>query len=74
MAVVETWIHLFLISALNGDEWLASHAGRSTCGEGIPLTIQQEAGRAPEPGWTFWRRVKCLSLAGIRHPDSQPVA
>jgi hypothetical protein len=25
---VDVWIHVFLISALVGDEWLASHPGR----------------------------------------------
>ena len=53
MAGVKTWLRSCLISALTGDEWLASRPGHSTCGEGIPLTIQEEDGWSPAPGWTF---------------------
>jgi len=30
---VEVWLHAFLTSALDADEWLASHYGRFTPGE-----------------------------------------
>ena len=33
------------------------------------VPIQQEAGWAPGPVWTFWRREKSHTLARIRTPD-----
>jgi hypothetical protein len=37
--------------------------------ETTPVPIKQEAGRAPQPVWTFWRRKKLLLQKGIRTPD-----
>jgi hypothetical protein len=34
----------------------------------------QEAGWAPEPVWTLWRRETSLVLAGTKTPVVQPVA
>jgi hypothetical protein len=56
---------LFLTSALDGDggECSASYL----CGFTPPrVTIIQEAGWAPEPVWTLWRRDKSLTLLGIK--------
>jgi hypothetical protein len=35
---VEVYIHVFLTSALDGGEWLASRSGRFTTGERTPVT------------------------------------
>jgi hypothetical protein len=35
---VDVEIHIFLTSALVGDEWSASHSGRFTAGERVPGT------------------------------------
>jgi hypothetical protein len=32
-----------------------------TPGIGLPVPIGEEAGWAPEPVWTLWRRGKCLA-------------
>jgi hypothetical protein len=45
--VVEVQLHAFLTSALDGDEWSASHAGRFTSRETIPGT-QSRSGRGSE--------------------------
>jgi hypothetical protein len=37
--------------------------------ERTPVHAECDDGRTPEPVWTFWRREKCLSLAGARTPD-----
>jgi hypothetical protein len=34
-----------------------------------PVPIQYEAGWAPEPVWTFWKREKPLDPTGTRTPD-----
>jgi hypothetical protein len=36
--VEEVWLHEFLTTVLDGDEWSASHVYRLTPGERAPLT------------------------------------
>jgi hypothetical protein len=36
--------------------------------ESTPVSIELEAGWSPETVWTFWRREKSLTLAGIQTP------
>jgi hypothetical protein len=62
---VEVQLHSFLTSALDGGECLASRLDRFT-----PIPNQQEAGWAPEPVATFWRREKSLAHTGILTSDS----
>jgi hypothetical protein len=37
--------------------------------EGNMVSIEQEAGWAPKPGCTFWRRDKSVAPTGIQTPD-----
>jgi hypothetical protein len=53
----------FLNSAVNGEEWPASHPGHSNPRDKSPW-YQYEAGWVPEPSWTFWKR-KYLDLPGL---------
>jgi hypothetical protein len=39
-----------------------------------PVPTEQEAGRAPEPGWTFGRREKSLTTVENRTTICQPAA
>jgi hypothetical protein len=56
----------FLTSALDGDEWSASHPGRALPpGNGPPVPNVQEAGCAPEPVWTQKLEEKSLPLPGF---------
>jgi hypothetical protein len=49
----------FLTWALDGGERSASRAGRFTTEERkTQIQIGQEAGWAPEPVWTLWKRKK----------------
>ena len=57
-----------LNTVLDGDKWSSSHPGRFTFGERAPVLFGLEAGRAPEPDWTLWRRDKPLSPTGDRTP------
>ena len=41
--------------------------------EGTPLPIEQEAGWATRPFWTFWPRGKLLVRNGTRTPDRAAV-
>jgi len=54
----EVYIHSFLISVLDGGEWSASRPGRFALppGKEHPVPTGEEAGWAPEPIWTWWRR------------------
>jgi hypothetical protein len=63
--------HIFLASALAGDEWSASRPNRFTLGERVPGLIELEAWRTPKPVWTTWRGEEpCL----YRDPKSDPSA
>lgn len=53
---VEIYLCSFLISAYRWSEWLTSRWGRFTPEEITPVPTYWEAGRAPEPVLTFWRR------------------
>jgi hypothetical protein len=68
---VDVYIHIFLTLALERGGWLVSRPGRFTLGKEPPVPIGQEAGWAPEPVWTLWRRENSISLAGNRTPSSQ---
>jgi hypothetical protein len=37
--------------------------------EGPPLPVEEQAGWAPEPVWTIWKREQSLALSGIRMPS-----
>ena len=53
---VEAYLHSFSTSALDGGKGSAYRAGSFTPREIIAALISQEAGWAPEPVWTFWKR------------------
>jgi hypothetical protein len=66
--------YLFLTSALDGGEWLASRPGRALPpGKGPPVPIVQEAGWAPEPVWTQRLEEKSSASVGDRTPVVQSV-
>ena len=56
------WLHSFLTSALDGDEWSTSRRGRFTPGEIALVTIEWKAGWATMPVWTFCRTAKSVSF------------
>lgn len=45
--------HSFLISVLDGDQWLPSSLDRFTPEEEFPVPIEYETGRDTELVWTF---------------------
>jgi hypothetical protein len=45
---MEVQLHMFLASALVGGEWSASRPGRSTPGERVQVSIEEEAEWASE--------------------------
>jgi hypothetical protein len=57
---VEVELLLLLTLTLDGGEWLPLRSGSFTSGEGVPLpiSIELEAGWAPELVWTFLERRK----------------
>jgi hypothetical protein len=59
----DVWIHIFLTSALAGDEWLASHRGRFTPGERAPGT--HWIGCWVDPGLDDVEKRKFLTLSGL---------
>jgi hypothetical protein len=59
----------FTTSALDRGEWSASRPGRALPpGKGPPVPIEQEAGWAPEPGWTLRIEENAFAPAGDRTP------
>jgi hypothetical protein len=52
---VDVHTHVFLTSALVGDEWSPSRPGRFTPGVKDTVPLEYEARWAPEPVWTIWR-------------------
>jgi len=59
---VDVQLQAFLISALDGGEWLASRLGR--CTHGTHRTVGRVGTR--EPVWTMWRWEKPSSLSQPR--------
>jgi len=55
---VEVYVHAFLTLSVDGDKWSAARPGHFTLREELTKRIEQEAGWAPEPVWTRWRREK----------------
>jgi hypothetical protein len=39
-----------------------------------PIPIRWDAGWAPDPVWTLWKREKCIALAGNGTPAAQSLA
>jgi hypothetical protein len=62
---VDIWIHIFLTSALAGDEWSASHPGRFTPGEIAPNTDWMEGYVDPRAGLGGVEKRKFLTLPGL---------
>jgi hypothetical protein len=50
----EVQLHLFSISAPDGDDWPTSHSGRFILGERKPGTHWAGGCMGPEPVWTLW--------------------
>jgi hypothetical protein len=72
---VDAQIHVFLTSALVGGKWSASRPCRLTPEEKYPVTTGYEAGWAPEPVWTKWRKNSCPYRDWNSYPSIvQPVA
>jgi hypothetical protein len=63
---VDVYTHVFLISPLVGGEWPASRPGSFTSGKEPSVPTGYEAGWAPEPVWTTWRKFLTLSGLGLR--------
>jgi hypothetical protein len=69
IGVVEVYFHSFLISALDGDEWLNSCHDHFTPQQRTPVSIEQEDRWAPETVWG-----KYIAPTGIGTPALQPAA
>lgn len=58
--------HIFILN-LGDTVMLQLHAlAPSPPGKQTPVINEQEAGRAPDPVWTFWGRTKFLDLMAIK--------
>jgi hypothetical protein len=54
---MDVYLHTFLTSAVDGDEWQLHAAAALFPGKKPPVPILQEAVWAPESVWTLWTRV-----------------
>ena len=63
-----------LTNSLNLVRGGASHSGRFTTWETVPVPTDQEAAWTVERVWTFGRHDKTLSLLGFEPQTVQPVA
>jgi hypothetical protein len=66
---VDVYHHAFLTTALDGDEWSASLAGRFISKGRDPGTHWIGAVWAPDSVWRRWWRGKFSAPAGTRTPD-----
>jgi hypothetical protein len=72
---VNVQIHIFLTSALGGDEWSASRPGRFTLGEKAPSTHWIGGWVDPRAGVDDMEKRKFLTLLGLELQTlSRPVA
>jgi hypothetical protein len=62
---VDVYIHVFLISALVGCEWLASHSGRFTLVEKAPGTRWIGGWVGPRAVLEDVKKRKLLTLSGV---------
>ena len=62
-------IHCFLISSLDRGKWLFSLPERILPPKEPPIFIKYKAVRAPGRVWTFWKKWKCIVVAGIWTED-----
>jgi len=53
MRKVEVELHAFLMSALDGGGWSASHPSCFTLGDKASVPFGKEAGWAAEPDWLW---------------------
>jgi hypothetical protein len=62
---VDIYIHIFLTSALAGDQWLASRPSRFTPGKEPPVPIGYEGWGDPRAGLDEGEKRKFLTLKGL---------
>jgi hypothetical protein len=62
---VDVSIHIFLTSALAGDQWLASRPGRFTRGERTPVTHWVGGRVDPKAGLDDLEKRKFFTLPGL---------
>jgi hypothetical protein len=62
---VDVYIHVFLNSALVGDEWLASHPGSFTPGERAPVILWIGIWVGTKAGLDDVEKRKFLTLLGL---------
>jgi hypothetical protein len=62
---VDALIHIFLLSALVGDEWSISHPGHLTPREGAPNTCWIGGWVDPRAGLDNMEKTKLLPLTGL---------
>jgi len=74
MEGTEVYLQAFLISALDGGEWLSSCSNRFIPRERPPVPTGYEAGWAPELVSMWWRKRAIPALNGSRKHSVQPVA